>query len=155
MTTNEPLVHLNYKVDKELLLQQAREIKHLAVGYTDSRYPGMSIDDWLIAYHTSDYIESIMKDFGVEGKPRFFWLMPNAVIPEHVDNGTLCSLNFILTDNASPITFGSKDYFYESILLNTTIPHSVTNNEHERIMFKISIFNETFDEVASRIHDRF
>ena len=155
MTTNEPLIHLNYQVDKQLLLKQAEEVKSQAKGYTDSRYPGLCIDDWLIAYHTSDYIESIMRDFDVEGKPRFFWLKPHAVIPEHVDNGTLCSLNFILTDNASPITFGNKDYFYESILLNTTLPHSVRNNEYERIMFKISIFNKTFEQVASKINGRF
>jgi hypothetical protein len=73
------------------------------------------------------------------------------VIPEHVDNGTLCGLNFILTDNASPITFGDKDYLYEAALVDTTVPHSVKNNNHERVMFKISIFNKRFEEVAEQI----
>lgn len=147
----EPVIHLNYPLDKELLLKEAQAIRHTAVGYTDSRYPGVTKDDWLVGHHTSEYTQKIMDDFGVKGKPRFYWLEPYAVIPEHVDNGTLCGLNFILTDHASPITYGDKDYYYESILLDTTQPHSVTNNEHERIMFKISIFDETFEQVAEKI----
>jgi hypothetical protein len=109
------------------------------------------MNDWLVGFHSSEYVDQIMKDFDVVGKPRFYWLQPHAVIPEHVDNGTLCGLNFILTDQASPITFGEKEYYYESILVDTTLPHSVNNNEHERIMFKISIFNETFEQVAEKI----
>jgi len=147
----EPVLHLNYKIDKQQLLLEAEKIKDNAVGYTDSRYPDLKMDDWLIGFHSSEYIDKIMKDFGIIGKPRFYWLQPYAVIPEHVDNGTLCGLNFILTDHASPITFGNQDYFYESILVDTTKPHSVKNNEHERIMFKISIFNESFEEVAEKI----
>jgi len=146
-----PVLHLNYKIDKQRLLDEATAIKHTAVGYTDSRYPDLSMDDWLVGHHTSDYVKKIMSDFKVVGKPRFYWLRPFATIPEHVDNGTQCGLNFILTDHASPISFGDTSYFYESILVNTTLPHSVVNNEKERIMFKISIFNETFEQVANRI----
>lgn len=146
-----PILHLNYEIDKQRLLNEAAIIKHTSVGYTDSRYPNLKMNDWLIGYHDSEYTEHIMKDFGVIGKPRFYWMKPHAVIPEHVDNGTLCGLNFILTEHASPITFQTKDYIYESALVNTALPHGVKNNQHERIMFKISIFNETFEQVASRI----
>jgi hypothetical protein len=147
----EPIIHLNYKIDKPRLLEEAANLKKDAVGYTDSRYPDLKLDDWLINHHNSEYTDQIKQDFGVEGKPRFYWLQPHAVIPEHVDNGTLCGLNFILTENASPITIGNKEYTYEAVLVDTTVPHSVTNNEHERIMLKISIFNETFEQVAEKI----
>jgi hypothetical protein len=146
-----PVLHLNYKIDKQLLLKEAQAVKNLATSYTDSRYPDLKMDDWLVGHHSSEYVEQVMRDFGIKGKPRFYWLQPYAVIPEHVDNGTLCGLNFILTDQASPITFGDKNYFYEAILVNTSLPHSVINNEYERIMFKISIFDETFDQVAEKI----
>jgi hypothetical protein len=147
----EPVLHLNYKIDKTRLLAEAESIKHQAVGYTDTRYPDVKMDDWLVGHHHSSYVEQVMKDFDIIGKPRFYWLQPHAIIPEHVDNETQCGLNFILTGHASPISFGNKDYYYESILVNTTLPHSVKNNEHERIMFKISIFNETFEQVAKKI----
>lgn len=146
-----PILHLNYKIDKELLLKEAEKIKNYAVGYTDSRYPDLKMDDWLVGHYTSPYIEKVMKDFSISGKPRFYWLKPFATIPEHVDNGTLCGLNFILTNNASPITFGNTDFYYESILVDTTKPHSVKNNETERIMLKISIFDKTFEQVAENI----
>jgi len=145
-----PVLHLNYKIDKQLLLKEALQLRSEAKEYTDSRYPDLKMDYWLISHFCNDYIESIMRDFQIKGKPRFYWLKPNATVPEHVDNGTLCGLNFILTDNASPIRFGDTEYFYEAILVNTTIPHSVVNNEHERLLFKISIFDETFEEVAER-----
>lgn len=150
----EPLIHLHYKVDKARLLVEAETAKQNAKGYTDSRYPGVQLDEWLMGHHCSDYISEIMKDLEIEGKPRFYWLMPNAVIPEHIDNGTLCSINIILTDDAAPIKFGDKEYYYQTILLNTTLPHSVVNNEHERIMLKISIFNETYEQLANRIKFR-
>jgi hypothetical protein len=150
----EPLIHLNYKVDKKTLLAEALANQNNAVAYTDNRYPDMKLDDWLIGHYNSQSIVKIMNDLEVTGKPRFYYLQPNAIIPEHTDNGTKCSINIILTEHAAPITFGDKDYYYDIILLNTTLPHSVTNNEHERIMLKISIFDESYESVAARIKYR-
>lgn len=147
----KPLIHLNYPVDKKQLLQEAEIFKNQAIAYTDSRYPDLKLDDWLIGRCTSDYIEKIMQDFDIQGKPRFYYLQPHATIPEHVDNGTLCSLNFVLTENASPIIFGEKEYYYDAVLLDTTVPHKVINNQYERIMLKISIFDESFSQVYDKI----
>lgn len=147
----EPIIHLTYKVDKNQLLKEAEIFKSQAVGYTDSRYPDLKLDEWLIGRGTTAYINSIMKDFDIEGKPRFYYLQPFATIPEHVDNGTLCSLNFVLTENASPIMFGNKEYYYESVLLDTTVPHKVINNQNERVMLKISIFDLTFEQAYHKI----
>lgn len=147
----DPLIFLDYQLDKEKLLNEAKIARENSKPYTDSRYPDLIMDDWLIGHYNSEYITKIMQDFLVEGKPRYYWMKPYAVIPEHVDNGTQCSLNFVLTENAAPINIGSEEYYYTSILLNTTVPHSVTNNEHERIMLKISIFNESYEELSKRI----
>jgi len=147
----EPLIHLNYRVDKSVLLKEAEQAKDNAVGYTDPRYPGQQHNGWLIGHHTSDYIKQIMDDLGIDGKPRFYWLMPDEQIPEHVDNGTKCSVNIVLTDHAAPITIEGKDYEYQTVLLNTQVPHSVQNNSHERIMLKISIFDETYEQLSKRI----
>ena len=146
-----PIIHLNYNVNKEHLLKEANIVKCLSTGYTDSRYPYLNLEDWKIYHYNSDYIQEIIDNFKVKGNPRFYWLSPNAIIPEHIDNGTKCSINIILTENAAPITINGIDYEYHMILLNTQIPHSVKNNNVERIMLKISIFNETFDNLANRI----
>lgn len=147
----EPLIHLNYHIDKKKLLCEASDAKLKSVGYTDNRYPELKLDNWLIGKYNSEYIQYIIDDFEVNGSPRFYWLLPNSIIPEHVDNNTLCSINIVLTENAAPITINNQNYEYECILLNTQIPHSVKNNDYERIMLKISIFNETYEQLSKRI----
>lgn len=147
----ELLLHLNYPLDKEQLLNEAIEAKKIAKPYGDDpRYPGQTLDSWLISRYSSPYIDKIISDFEVEGKPRFYWLEPNAYLPPHVDNGTTCSINFILSEGAAPVTF-DKDYYYSQVLLNTSVEHSVKNGPNERVILKISIFNESFEDLAKRI----
>jgi hypothetical protein len=148
---NEPLVHLNYPIDLNQILESAARARVESKPYTDSRYPDLMLDQWHIGKYTDRYIESIISDFEVEGRPRFYWLEPYATIPEHIDNETQCSINLIITDDPAPITINGTDYVYRQALLDTTIPHSVVNGDKHRIMLKISIFNETFDQLSQRI----
>jgi hypothetical protein len=148
---NEPLTHLNYPIDLDRVLESSRNARLDSKPYTDSRYPDLKLDDWHIGRYQDDYISQIMSDFDVDGRPRFYWLNPYAVIPEHTDNGTQCSINLIITNEPAPITINGIDYFYNQALLNTTIPHSVTNGATERVMLKISIFDETYEQLSKRI----
>lgn len=147
----EPLIHLNYPLDRDRLLQDSIKAREHSLAHTDNRYPDVDFTYWQKSFYTSDYIEQIMRDLEVQGKPRFYYLEPNTVIPEHTDNGTTCSINIILNDSPAPITFGNTDYYYTMVLLNTSIPHSVKNNDTERILFKISIFDESYEDLANRI----
>ena len=147
----EPIVHLNYDLNKQLLLEQAAVARQQSKPYTDSRYPDLELTEWHIGHYTSDYIKQMMQDFGVEGKPRFYWLEPFAEIPEHIDNDTTCSLNFIITENPAPIIIEGKEYFYKQALLNTTKLHGVKNSSEQRVMLKVSIFNETYESLSKRI----
>lgn len=147
----QPLIHLNYDLDIDRLLKEAEEAKTTAKPYTDDRYPNQKLDEWHIGHYSSPYINQIMFDFGVVGKPRFYWLEPFADIPEHIDNGTTCSLNFILSKDPAPINIEGKDYTYKQVLLDTTRMHGVKNNANERIMLKISIFDEPFENLANRL----
>jgi hypothetical protein len=152
MTTNNNfLTHLNYDLDITAILESARKARLDSKPYTDSRYPDLKLDDWHIGHYQDAYISQIMSDFEVDGRPRFYWLEPNAVIPEHVDNGTQCSINLIITEDAAPITIDGTEYYYRQALLNTTVPHSVQNSAKERIMLKISIFDETYQQLVERI----
>lgn len=146
-----PLTLLHYPLDTASLLQSAANARLYAEPYTDSRYPDLKKEDWYIGRYTDVHIDKIMQDFEVEGSPRFYWLEPFATIPQHVDNGTQCSINLIITENPAPITIEGVDYTYHQALLNTTLPHSVSNGETERIMLKISIFDETYESLSERI----
>lgn len=146
-----PLTHLNYPLNKDRLLVLADSIKDEANPYSDPRYPDAVLDTWLILKYNDDYIEKIMDDFGVKGSPRFYWQEPNSVLPMHVDNNTTCSINFVLTDDPAPVTVEDVDYVYEQAVLDTTKLHGVNTNDEERILLKISIFDESYEDLVKRI----
>lgn len=146
----EPLIHLNYPLKVDLLLMEADEARKIAIPHADSRYDEQ-YEEWLKSKWSSPTVQQMMKDFGVCGKPRFYFQAPHYQVAEHTDNGTLCSLNFVLSDDAAPVTIESKDYFYSQCLLNTTIPHSIKNGSSERILLKISIVDKTFEELAKTL----
>lgn len=146
-----PLYHLSYPLPLDELKAEAEKAKLSAQAYQDSRWPGWSADDWLIAHHSSVLIDTIMDDFNVNGKARFYWLEAGSQINTHCDRDTLCSLNFILSEDPAPITICGIDYQYRSALLDTTKPHSVQNGKDERLLLKISIFDYTFKKTLNRI----
>ena len=79
-------------------------------------------------------------------------------IPMHKDRGTECSFNFIL-EGTSPIRFeddvwyipgNHKEETYTKAILNTQVMHGVYDTIDHRILYKISIFDEPYDEVVRR-----
>ena len=146
-----PITHLNYPLNLDRLLVLADNIKNTASPYTDPRYPDKVLDTWLILKYNDVYIDEIMKDFGVSGSPRFYWQEPNSTLPMHVDNNTTCSINFVLTENPAPVTIEGTDYIYEQAVLDTTKLHGVNTNNEDRILLKISIFDESYADLIKRI----
>tara|TARA_B110000858_G_C17604630_1_gene381629 strand:+ start:87 stop:557 length:471 start_codon:yes stop_codon:yes gene_type:complete len=145
------LIHLDYPLDKENLLEEASKIKADAKPYTDPRYTS-SLDTWLShSHHTSPYIEKVMQDFRVEGVANFYWQEPNSVLPMHTDYNTTCSLNFVLTPNPASIIINNIEYEYKQALLDTTQLHGVTTGDEERILFKISLFDKSFSEYSKQL----
>lgn len=130
------------------------DLKKLSSAYTDSRYEGKIIENWSIIKYSNSYIREIIKDFEVEASPRIYFLKPFTFIPFHTDNETKCSINFLLSDHNAPIIIENKVYFYKQALLDTTKKHGLKNGNEERILLKLSIFNESFDELARRIKYR-
>lgn len=147
------LVRLDYPLDIDRALLEAEHARMSSHAYADDRFEG-EMSAWQIAKYNSPFIQKIMDDFGVHGKPRFYFQEPFFQLPEHVDYNTECSINFVLSDNAAPVTFGDRHHYYKQCLLNTKIPHSVHNGPEERILLKISIFDVTFDELSQRIKYR-
>ena len=145
-----PILKLNYKLDKALLLQQANEAKINAKPYDNPSTTKPPRDEWKINRYTSEYIEQIANDLGIICKPRFFWLAPNTILGKHKDVSTLCSVNFILSDDIAPITIEGVDYTYSQALLNVQRFHNVINGPEERVLLKLSVFDHTFDELYNK-----
>lgn len=148
------LTVLNYPLDESKINSVAARAYIEADPYYDSRYD-KSLDTWLISRYNDPYIKQIMDDLNIDAKPRFYWTEPNSVIPEHVDNGTTCSVNFVLSPDPAPVSFGENEFTYTQCLLNTTLPHAVYNNSTERILLKLSIFDTPFEQVLDNIPDKY
>jgi len=150
-----PLLRLNYPLDKAALLAEAYKAKEVAKAFNEPRpeNPNRKPQDYFkISQWTSPYIEQIMVDLNVTGKPRFYFQDAFSELKMHTDINTLCSVNMVLSDDPSPITFEDGIQYYEQALLNVQVPHAVLNGPNSRILFKISIFDETFEQVAAKIN---
>jgi hypothetical protein len=154
MNRSDYLIDLNYPLNYELLKKSAQIASDNKIFYQDSRYNNRKLSNWLISKYSDDYITQIMKDFDIIGSPRFYWLDANTMIPPHIDNETTCSINFLLSDNLAAVNFESNQFYYRQCLLNTKKIHWVSNGNSQRILFKISVFNETYQQLASRIRYR-
>ena len=124
-------------------------------GYTDKRYAGRVAEYWRVTRLKShEYGDSICKRLGIVGKPRFYLLEKDTVLKQHVDLGTQCSINFLLSDgDGAPVKFGEtgNEYAYRTALLNTSLQHGVDNVSTDRILFKISFMENSFEDVKQRI----
>jgi len=164
---NEAFI-FNYEFDKDTLLSlwNSKYI-HNTETYDDPRiddyikrpefiaqYGHWSKDVWKIAHaEVDEYTKYLCDYFDINAKPRFYMLKANQVLPHHIDNDTECAINFILSDDAAPITFQATDntYHYRTALLNTSLWHGVWNGPKDRILFKLSIFDEPFEIVKEKI----
>lgn len=90
-----------------------------------------------------------------DGEPRYYILQANSILPVHTDVDTKCSINHLL-EGTAPIHFpDAGNYEYSTALLDISKPHGVDNtNSSDRLLYKISFFNYTFEEVKSKIMNR-
>jgi hypothetical protein len=148
-----PVTLLKYDLDHEYLTKLAETLREGSQAYNDPRMGEVQIPFWTMARFSNDtYVNKVMGDFGVQGRPRFYYLKANTVIPEHVDFNTTCSLNFILNDDEpAPVTIEGVDYLYTQCLLNTTVMHGVKNGNKERLLFKISLFETPYETLATQL----
>ena len=146
------LIPINFDFDKEKLIAQANVLS----GYETFIDPAtnLPINGWLIKKISSGYgfeISNYLKDYFQckDCRPRFYIQEAGVSIPFHKDRGTLCSFNFLLSDQLDPISFKDRTVTYRTALLNTSIDHAVINPKSKRILFKVSIFDKSFDEIKN------
>ncbi len=142
-----PLIHVDYDLDIERMKEIAEEAYPSATFYTDNRFPYVDFSWWKISTYEHPELKKIADDFGIEYHPKFYWQEPNSYLPPHVDNGTLCSLNFVLSDDPVPVNVEGVDYHYTAAFLNTTLMHSVRTGDKPRLLLKFSIFNQRIEDI--------
>lgn len=150
---------------KASLMQEYENLKHNEKDYADSITPG-GVPYWKVIRGddmTSDFANKVANYFkqtyGIEGRVdgRFYRLLANATLPYHTDRSTQCSINMILSEgDPASVKFRrngvEQEYNYRLALLNTQEEHSVENGPEDRILFKISVFDEDYESVAAKIN---
>ena len=148
------LYKFHYDYNKEILLNESMDEE----GYDPFLDPltKTTIHAWLIKHikEGSSYGWKIAQHFknitGMECKPRFYIAREGLKLPFHTDRGTKCSINIVLSDDPDPILFRDGTVIYEVGLLNTEIEHSVIATK-QRYLYKLSFFDNTFDEVKDKL----
>ena len=139
-----------FKLNKKILLNEWNKVKNNLKEYDDERLKE-STSNWKIVKHKFDYADELSNIFNVNARQRFYLLDANTTLGQHTDHGTLCSLNFILNNNTAPINFNGTTIHYKNALIDTTKLHGVNNNDCDRLLFKMSIFDETFEQVKNKL----
>ena len=146
----KPLIHLNYTINKDILLLESDRARKSAKPWHHKNEVTAG-PNWLVSYYTSEYIENIMKDLNIKGSPRFFFQQPHFHLKPHKDYGTQCAVNIIL-NGTTPINIEGKEYVYSQALINVQREHSIKTDNEERIMLKFSIKDRSFEEVLKDIN---
>ena len=83
----------------------------------------------------------------------FFTQQKDTEVKAHVDVGTPCAINFIIRGDATPIVFEETGtHFYNNALLDVSKRHSVPRQlETERLVFKLRILDQSFEEAQKKI----
>ena len=83
----------------------------------------------------------------------FFTQQKDTEVKAHVDVGTPCAINFIIRGDATPIVFEeSGTHYYNNALLDVSKRHSVPRQvETERLVFKLRILDQSFEEAQKKI----
>ena len=166
---NRHLYDLNIEIDREALLYTFNYyFNKEQETYQDPKH-GVAENWKVVRMENFHYADDIMEELGLldyveDYRPRFYLLEEDSWLKTHIDLGTQCSLNFIVSGGQSPVTFEGElekkpnpdsrfSYLYDGALFNTSIAHGVVNDGPPRILFKISIFDKTYEEVRRKIKE--
>ena len=142
-----------FDLDKEFLfekaLQKPRKVFYFEGKARDNYYYAPFEPEWL-----KDYIQ---KSFGLKGRwnMKFVYIPSGVVLDWHVDKGTKCAINWLINNSSASIEFKNGKYQYESAIIDTSKEHRVVDLAGERILFKVSCWDMTYNELCQNFIKRY
>jgi len=142
--------------DKDLILQECDEASYEP--YFDP-LGGKSLDYWMICKDVGPYTNEInrrmSKILDVQCHPRYYILKDKCEVPWHVDRGTKCAINMILSTDQDPIWFRRDgtitSHSYSFSLIDVQTEHRVEAVTEPRKLFKMSMFDIDFVKAKKRL----
>ena len=151
---NDYIFGFDFNFDKQKLLQQYEKNLQNSKNFNDDGLPVSIPKLQLQEDFEFDYAQELMVFFGITGEAKYYTVKKDCDFDLHVDTLPQCSINVLVSDNPAPVFIGGKNYMYQNCVLNVKKPHGVFTNDENRILFKISIFEHTFEEVKQKVHNK-
>ena len=151
---NDGLYNINLSYSKERLQAEFSDTSTFEYFFAPHK-PEQKFDyKWLIKRVDGGYGQELSDKFSslldvTDIRPRFMIQRSGYSLGFHKDAGTACSINFVCNNDPGPINFRDGPEYYEVALLNTQVDHAVLETKEDRWLFKLSIFDKTYDEVKS------
>ena len=168
------LFNIEYDFDRSKLLEGWQIYKDTVETYTDPRFEHWrkdkemfdamkkkwDIEDYdddgfqVASFEEFDYGKEICELFEItNAKFKYYQMSPGFVLPFHTDYGMDCSINIMIGDNPAPVMFeeSGQTYHYTQALLNVSKKHGVRNGDSERLLFRLSIDGQSFEEIRANI----
>ena len=167
------MIHrFDFGVNKERLLKELKseilmpfvdpktkiQLDFLNIQFTKKRY----------ANQVADLFRNVLGLGHLDARPIFYIQQAGDRFPFHQDRKTECAVNVLLDENPDPITFRMEphdnnmegidsdiDEYYETALINTQHWHGVMPPTTTRHLFKVSIFDKTYEECLEIIKAKY
>lgn len=151
---NDYIFGFDFDFDKQKLLQQYKKNLQNSKNFNDNGLPVSVPKLQLQEDFEFNYAQELMDFFEITGEAKYYTVKKDCDFDLHVDTLPQCSINVLVSDNPAPVFIGGKNYMYKNCVLNVKEPHGVFMNDETRILFKISIFDYTFEEVKQKINTK-
>lgn len=166
-----PVTEIPYNIEKETYLRDFwNNFEQQSACLTDGRLRAPKTYFKII--RNTDFLNQETKKWSelleADARARYYWLKPNRQLWWHTDAGTKCAINYVLNGNDARVQFSNtgedlegppptefNEYEYNAAILDVTKYHSVPNDSIiPRILFKISIFDKSYEDVVSLLMSR-
>ena len=147
------LLPIAFDLDKEYLFEQA-----LKRPRKKFYFEGKERSDYYYAPYEPEFLKKYIEEaFGLRGRwnMKFVYLPASGKLDWHIDKGTKCSINWVINNSRAQVEYRDRRYDYTSAILDTSKEHRVVNLAGERILFKVSCWDMTYNELCNIFINKF
>ena len=149
---------INIHFDKPKLINEISNL-HLKPSHSNNWWRATTEESKRFWFKTDTWLKTIVNDIHLYPEIQrlnkifnsdivyVYKQLANSKLPKHRDWDVITAVNILLSDNAAPITFNNKEYFYKNALIDVSQTHSVKAYPFDRLLLKFAWHDKSFDDV--------